>query len=246
MSYIPGSGGSYSPDNPTILIDDGSNVGVGKTALFNNTGLNSNTAIGTGALLSNTTGNFNVAIGGGAGYTGSNNSKCTFLGTAADVAAPGLTNACAIGANAMVDSSNTIVLGNGCAVQINNIDPINTLTSVITKWVNTKTSGGTTSEIILTLPITNGAAVMINANIVARNSGSGSGAYASSSVAVLKGFGAPTIIGPTSTITIPFITSTAFAVTATWSTTATDLVLTVTGILGSTIFWSASYEYFNL
>ena len=96
------------------------NTAVGDAALLSNTTGGSNTAIGVGALQSNTTGTFNTAVGRRAGVTvsgtnanttGSNN---TFLGFQAG---PGttsqLTNATAIGANALVSQSNSIVLGNG-------------------------------------------------------------------------------------------------------------------------------------
>jgi len=76
-----------------------SNIGIGNTAfgveaLYDNTSGSSNTALGVGALFSNTTGNYNTALG--------NN---------ADISTGGLFNATAIGANAIVDASNKVRVG---------------------------------------------------------------------------------------------------------------------------------------
>ena len=71
------------------------NTASGFNALRFNTGGNNNTASGFNALRFNTTGNFNTAIG-----------------FAADVSDGNLTNATAIGAQALVNASNKIRLGN--------------------------------------------------------------------------------------------------------------------------------------
>jgi hypothetical protein len=94
------------------------NTAMGENGLLFNTGGSYNTGTGLAALYRNTTGNNNTALGYGAGVTateananttGSNN---TFLGFQAG---PGtstqLTNATAIGANALVSASNALVLG---------------------------------------------------------------------------------------------------------------------------------------
>jgi hypothetical protein len=75
--------------------NDTFNTAIGWTALFNSTG-RGNTAVGFQALRANTSGSFNTAIGMSAGFIGS-------LGN--------VTNATAIGANAVVDASNKIRLG---------------------------------------------------------------------------------------------------------------------------------------
>lgn len=87
------------------------NLAVGKHTLFGNTTGYENTALGVEALWHNTTGIGNVALGRHAGFyseTGSNN---TFLGTSAIPLAADLNYATAIGAQAEVSTSNTIVLG---------------------------------------------------------------------------------------------------------------------------------------
>jgi hypothetical protein len=90
----------------------------GYQALLNNTTGNQNTATGSLALQNNTTGSNNTALGSYAGVTanaananttGSNN---TFVGFQAGPGSPTqLTNATAIGANAVVSANNTLVLG---------------------------------------------------------------------------------------------------------------------------------------
>ena len=70
------------------------NTANGFQALFPNTGGEQNTASGYGALYNNTTGRGNTAVGG-----------------FADVTSPSLNNATAIGYNARVSASNTIVIG---------------------------------------------------------------------------------------------------------------------------------------
>jgi len=96
------------------------NTASGEGALdFNTTG-NNNTASGAFALLSNTTGNNNTAVGLQAGLTatsananttGSNNTFIGFNSGPGVPSASNLQNATAIGANAVVNCSNCMVLG---------------------------------------------------------------------------------------------------------------------------------------
>ncbi len=112
------------------------NVAVGDSALYRNTGDSNgngwfNTAIGEGALFYSTMGSSNTAVGGGAlewNVTGSNN---TALGSNAgpDSQSTSLTNATAIGANAVVSESNALVLGSsGVKVGIGTATPGNVFT----------------------------------------------------------------------------------------------------------------------
>jgi hypothetical protein len=89
----------------------GNNTAIGVQTLFENTTGAINTAIGIQALFDNTTGRLNTAIGNnalGSNFTGDLNSA---IGNAADVGAPDLNNATAIGAGAIVDASNKVRLG---------------------------------------------------------------------------------------------------------------------------------------
>lgn len=70
------------------------NVGQGLLSLYSNSSGNNNSGLGVRALNSNTTGNLNNAFGADS-----------------DVATGNLSNATAIGSNALVSSSNSIVLG---------------------------------------------------------------------------------------------------------------------------------------
>jgi hypothetical protein len=80
-----------------------------------------NVSIGFNSGQQNVSGNNNVTVGYQAGYTntGSNN---TYLGYNA-AGSPGLVNATAIGANASVTTSNSLVLGSGVNVGIGNTAP---------------------------------------------------------------------------------------------------------------------------
>jgi len=109
--------------------DSGSiNTAVGDWSLLNNTHGNYNTALGGRALLTNSTGiansgigvsalrfsqsgDYNTALGYAAGVTVISGRANTLLGSFADIAAPGLSNAGAIGFNAKVAASNCFVIG---------------------------------------------------------------------------------------------------------------------------------------
>ncbi|QJW88463.1 hypothetical protein HNV11_03280 [Spirosoma taeanense] len=117
----------------------GTNAGVANTTGSGNYFLGDNAGSG------NTTGGFNIYIGAnaasGAGVNGDNNLAIgfesgranvggfnnTFLGFRADAGANNLTNATAIGNNARVNQSNSIVLGNSANVGIGTSTPQNRL-----------------------------------------------------------------------------------------------------------------------
>ena len=105
------------------------NTGVGTHALFKNINGKSNSAFGTNALIRNTTGSFNVSLGVASlfentsgdrntalGYyalrTNTEGSKNTAVGNLANVQEDDLTNATAIGYEAIVDYSNKVRIGN--------------------------------------------------------------------------------------------------------------------------------------
>ena len=112
-----------------IISSGNENTAVGSETAFSITTGGFNTAVGVNALIGETTSSYNTAVGGkaAANSTGSNNTAVGFsalvndslgvdntaLGANAgpDTASPGLTNATAIGANATVSASNSLVLG---------------------------------------------------------------------------------------------------------------------------------------
>lgn len=88
------------------------NTAIGALSLFRNTSGGTNTAVGNSALQGNTTGNYNSACGIYAlnnNETGSNN---TALGYSANPTALALSNSTALGANALVNASNKVRIGN--------------------------------------------------------------------------------------------------------------------------------------
>ena len=95
------------------------NTANGRSALFFNTTGYENTANGSQALYYNTTGTLNAASGYRALQYNTTGSSNTALGSYANVATGGLTNATAIGANATVNASNKIQLGDANVTAIN-------------------------------------------------------------------------------------------------------------------------------
>ena len=93
------------------------NTASGSQALLNNTTGTANTASGYGALRFNTGGS-NTAIGAGALNSNTTGYYNTAIGYGADVSGNNLTNATAIGANAQVNASNKVRIGNGLVAVI--------------------------------------------------------------------------------------------------------------------------------
>ena len=87
-----------------------SNNAFGAEALLNNTEGSSNNAFGEKSMYNNN-GDYNSAFGYNAGYDMSGNNNCTLLGANTDVSGTDINNATAIGYNAKVGSSNSIILG---------------------------------------------------------------------------------------------------------------------------------------
>lgn len=92
-------------------------------ALSSNTTGSWNTASGHNALSSNTAGSNNIGIGRSALTNNTTGSYNTALGSFADVGSDNLTNATAIGANTVVNQSNSLVLGNNANVGIGTSSP---------------------------------------------------------------------------------------------------------------------------
>jgi hypothetical protein len=102
----------------------------GNQSGLNNTSGNSNSFFGDIAGFNNTTGSGNTFIGQNAGSSNTVENQNTFIGAQAD-GAPGISNATAIGANAQVNTSNTMVLGTSAVtVQVpGNLSVTNSLTA---------------------------------------------------------------------------------------------------------------------
>jgi trimeric autotransporter adhesin len=134
---------------------NGGNVLVGQNALFSNSSGASNNAFGFQALYSNisgnhnmafgqsglyntTTGSFNVAVGEG-GQNNTTGSSNTFIGYIARGSSGTLSNATALGANAVVGASNSIQLGDG---NITNVNTSGTLTAGAVTYPNAQGTAG--------------------------------------------------------------------------------------------------------
>jgi hypothetical protein len=107
------SGSSNMAFGPSALANNTvglQNTAIGTQALFNTTS-NNNTAIGFNALVADTGGNGNVGVGTTAGQTISTGVFNTFIGYNSDAGSGNLINATAIGANAKVNTSNSVILG---------------------------------------------------------------------------------------------------------------------------------------
>lgn len=87
------------------------NVGVGEGAVGNNTGGEGNAGLGYASLPNNQTGNYNVGAGTSSLSNNISGSYNTGLGFNTRTTTSALTNATAIGANAVVGADNSMVLG---------------------------------------------------------------------------------------------------------------------------------------
>lgn len=117
---------AYGEFSLSAVTSGSQNSGYGSYSLFLNTNGSNNTAIGyfsLGNMNSVSVNSNNTAVGYQSGNLRSGYSNCTFIGTLADASSTGLSNAAAIGANATVGSSNSLILGNGCNVGIGMSSP---------------------------------------------------------------------------------------------------------------------------
>ena len=103
------------------------NTASGGSSLFLNTTGIYNTGIGSISLESNTTGNYNTALGFNTGTFNTIGSSNTFIGNGANTTINNLTNTTAIGANAVVSQSNSLILGNNANVGIGTATPFTKL-----------------------------------------------------------------------------------------------------------------------
>jgi hypothetical protein len=94
------------------------NTASGDNSLKGNTTGEDNVAFGIASLSSNTTGSGNAAIGTGSGQAITTGNFNTFLGQNSNALSNNLTNATAIGKNAVVDLSNHVRIGDTNVTQI--------------------------------------------------------------------------------------------------------------------------------
>jgi len=100
--------GSNAGANNTV---GGSNSFFGMVAGYSNTSGKQNSFFGASSGDNSTQGSYNSFFGYGAGYGNQTGDLNSVLGFQASVLSPNLTNATAVGANAAVNQSNSLVLG---------------------------------------------------------------------------------------------------------------------------------------
>uniref|UniRef100_UPI0040495640 tail fiber domain-containing protein n=1 Tax=Fulvivirga sp. TaxID=1931237 RepID=UPI0040495640 len=116
----------YSAGSLTNGIGNGGNTMIGGFAgSAHTTGLD-NVYVGASAGLNTGTGNRNTFVGTAAGFNVTSGTNLTLIGSNTD-AAPGLTNATAIGFGTNVVQNNTLILGNGANVGIGTNTPAGAL-----------------------------------------------------------------------------------------------------------------------
>jgi hypothetical protein len=94
------------------------NIASGQNALFGNTTGNDNIGIGPNSLTGNTTGRDNIAVGHETLVNNTIGNSNTGIGAFADVSVGNLTNATALGFQAIVNNSNKVRLGNAAVTVI--------------------------------------------------------------------------------------------------------------------------------
>lgn len=106
------------------------NTGLGYTAGQSNYSGANNSFLGYGAGINNNSGSNNIFVGSFAGRGNTTGSNLTIIGTNADWqgSTDGITNSTAIGYNAQVTASNSLILGNGANVGIGTTAPTEMLT----------------------------------------------------------------------------------------------------------------------
>lgn len=118
LGLSAGSANQTGSSNTFIGINSGKsstssgNSFIGTNSGFSNTTGADNTLIGSGAGYFNTTGGQNLFLGTNAGFNVTTGSGNVFIGYGANSTINAITNSVAIGANTLVSTSNTIVLGN--------------------------------------------------------------------------------------------------------------------------------------
>jgi trimeric autotransporter adhesin len=108
---ITGYSNTFIGVNAGRFSNNNQNSFIGASCGYSTTTGGFNSAFGSGAAYLNTSGFNNVYMGVNAGFSSTTGSNNVFIGYGADAASGALTNATALGANAVVNASNTIVLG---------------------------------------------------------------------------------------------------------------------------------------
>ncbi|GAB3717723.1 hypothetical protein GCM10027592_60030 [Spirosoma flavus] len=135
ISNISGGSNLFLGSYAGAFSNGSYNLFIGNGSGYNNTSGLGNTFIGDGSGYGNATGQNNTYIGRAANYAGNGSgTQNTFIGFQTGTGGPSVNNSTAIGVNAIVTTSNSVVLGApGARVGIGNSAPNNSLE--ITKGV---------------------------------------------------------------------------------------------------------------
>lgn len=111
FSNVTGTGNTFVGESAGRLVTASANTVVGQGAARVTTTGADNVFVGQDAAANNATGSFNTFLGEDTGASNTSGSGNTLVGNLANVGFGNLTNAAAIGANAIVTQSNSLVLG---------------------------------------------------------------------------------------------------------------------------------------
>jgi len=140
QSNVGGDTNSFFGRQSGFLNLSGSqNSFFGRSTGYSNTTGSFNTFYGVNSGNANTLGSSNAFFGNDTGTTNTTGDHLSLFGFGANVGVDGLTNASAIGANAVVSQSNSLVLGNNANVGIGTSTPTSKLS--VAGMIETTTGG---------------------------------------------------------------------------------------------------------
>ncbi len=195
---VDGDGNTCSGYQSGSNITSGSfNSFYGGSSGLSNITTSSNSGSGAYTLSSLTGGSgYNSALGYGAGDEYASYSYCTFLGAHADSSVNNLTNSTSIGYEAIVDTDNTVVLGNPSVIKILTSGAINT-TNTTDSTTTTTGSGIFAGGIGLLKALTAGGIIKTTLTTDSSSLSTGSLQTAGGVAVAKKAFiGSHTVIGP--------------------------------------------------
>jgi len=225
------------------------NSAFGAFSLGSVTTGSSNTSIGALCFQDISTGSNNVGVGYNVSSNRNTISKCTLIGNAVNTSSDGLTYATAIGADAVVGASHSLVLGrldntNPTKVGIGTIAPASPLhivgdfrqkgivtdftgTDLLTRQHGFIVVSSATSTLDFPLQVNSANAVFVKIRILVMNSGT-LFAFAESTACASSNTVSATAIGSLPTITYT-ASSGSFTPTSAWSVSGNNLRLSLTG-----------------
>ncbi len=233
--------GTSALQNVTTGFDS---CGFGHQVLFSCIDGNQNVAVGNNALF-NLNGNSNVAVGYNAGGSQPSLTSCCFIGHGADASTNGISNAIAIGANASVASSNTIVLGNGATLRLKGTVSGFTGTEIIRQQNGFSIAAAGSATLNFPVPTSSPrqcVSVTATINFISQNGTTCAGSFAPTTMSAFYN-GAVTGPGVPPVTTLLSIGTTTGA-SAVWSVSGSNIRLTLNGVTAQATTWMVTTEQF--